>query len=141
MSARIQRFSTLAVLTAAIAFFAVPGFASAEERAHLRPGVYPGTWHGDKVSIIVEKVSTDGTFSGNVHFDPSSRWPNYRFDLAGVLERNGSITIRRVNDNCDQVAHTSAPRRMGKDLAWCGQVTGAGLDGAYPFELRMPAGR
>jgi hypothetical protein len=142
MPALLTRRSTLlALLTASLAFFALPGLASAGANIRLKPGVYDGIWHTDKVKITIEKVFPDGKFTGNVHFDPSSRWPNYRFDLEGCLERNGSVTIRRVGDNCNQVATTAPERGEGRNLVWRGSVSGDGLDRPYAFELKVPLDR
>jgi hypothetical protein len=138
MIARLTRLSVLA----AVAVLAQPLTASADERnAPIRPGVYDGVWHTDKVKIIVEEVGKDGTFSGSVRFDKDSRWPDYRFDFNGQIGRRDELTITRVGDNCTQVAHASAPRQEGRSLVWKGDVAGDGLDRPYAFEMCVPERR
>jgi hypothetical protein len=143
MSARVTQLSSaLALLIAAVAALTLPGVATAHDRDRpLRPGVYEGTWHTDPVKIIVEAVSPNGQFSGQVHFEPSSRWPDYRFNFTGRVGRDESLTVTRVGDSCKQLAHTRAPRREGRDLVWRGDVTGEGLDRPYAFALRIPLQR
>jgi hypothetical protein len=134
MIARLTRLSVLAV-----AVLALPLTASADERnTPIRPGVYDGVWHTDKVKIIVEEVCKDGTFSGSVRFDKDSRWPDYRFDFKGQIGQQDELTITRVGDNCTQVANASAPSREGRSLLWQGDVAGDGLDQPYSFEMRLP---
>jgi hypothetical protein len=126
------------LLTAALALLVLPGLASAQD---IRPGVYEGVWHTDKVKITIEDVPPDGTFSGRVRFDPNSRWPDYRFDFTGLVGRRGSLTITRVGDGCTQIARTDPPRRVGRSMVWCGDVAGDGLERPLPFELRIPLER
>jgi hypothetical protein len=132
----------LALLFAAFATVAMPQTADADERCpELRPGVYDGIWHTDPVKFIVEEVCPDGRLTGMVHFDKSSRWPDYCFHFNGQVGRRGVLTLTRVGDNCTQVARTDAPCREGRVLVWHGDVAGDGLDRPLPFELRIPTKR
>jgi len=143
MLARSARRSFAPVLFFAVAMgMALPVFADARDNGTaLRPGVYSGKWHGDKVKIIVEEVCRNGTFSGIVHFDQASNWPDARFDFVGQIGEHGSITITRVKDGCPQVARTGAPCLEGRTLVWHGDVSEANLDRPYPFELSVPLNR
>ncbi len=132
----------LALLAATAAFVAQPGVARADDLdIVIRPGVYEGLWHGDKVKIIIEEVSRDDTFSGVVHFDKTSRFPDALFLFTGESGRHKSITIKRDPNNDPQVAHAGEPRREKGSLIWEGEVTGEDLDKPYPFELRIPLPR
>src|SRR5262249_17444517 len=92
--------AALALATAALAFLALPGAAPAGERDRppIRKGVFEGIWHTDPVTIIVERVNPDGTFSGEIHFDPQGRWGDVRAGFTGRLGEGGSVTISR--DDC-----------------------------------------
>jgi hypothetical protein len=140
MTAPVRRPFVASALLAALAFgLAMPNQASAAARNEIiSRGVYDGKWHGDKVTFSVEKVDRDGRFRGTVHFDPRSRWPDAKFDFLGQIGRGGALTIHRVKDDCDQVAHTGTPRTEGRGWVWTGDVSGAGLDRCYPFELHVP---
>jgi len=124
---------------AAAMFIVSPGVARAEEYDFvMRPGIYAGQWHGDQVRFIVEEVAGDGTFSGVVHFDKSSRFPDALFVFTGEMGGHRSITIKRDPNNDPQVSKAREPVREKGDLIWHGETTGADLDKAYPFELRIP---
>ncbi|HJZ55062.1 MAG TPA: hypothetical protein VKE74_08885, partial [Gemmataceae bacterium] len=83
----------LAPLAAVVAVMAQPLTASAADRDQMiRPGVYDGVWHTDKVRIIIEEVGRDGTFTGQLRFDKDSRFPDFRCDFTGVISRRGAIT-------------------------------------------------
>jgi hypothetical protein len=140
MTARLLRpLAALALLVGFAIPFAAPNEAAAAGRNEIiSRGVYDGKWHGDKVTFSVEKVERDGCFSGVVHFDAHSNWPDAKFDFTGQIGKGGSLTIRRVKDGCDQVARAGTPRVNGKCWDWAGDVTGDGLDRAYPFELHVP---
>jgi hypothetical protein len=115
----------------------LPGEASAHGGDGLiSKGVYDGLWHGDRVTIIIEKVSRDGKLSGVIHFDPKGRWGDVKADFTGEIGARDALVIRR--SDCGQVARAGAPRRDGRSWAWRGDVTGEGLDRAYPFELKVP---
>jgi hypothetical protein len=132
----------LGLLAAAAAFIAPTGVARADEPdAVMRPGMYEGQWHGDKVRFIIEDVAGDGTFSGIVHFDKTSRFPDYLFLFTGEIGRHRSITINRDPNNDPQVAKAGEPRREKGTLIWHGETTGNDLDQPYPFELRIPLPR
>ena len=140
MTARTSRSLAAVALFAALCLaLTLPSVASAAGRNEiLSRGVYDGKWHSDKVTFSVEKVDRDGCFSGTVHFDAHSRWPDYKFDFTGQIGRGGSLIIRRVKDNCNQVAKPGAPRIDGKCWVWTGDVSGDGLDHCLPFELHVP---
>ena len=140
MSAPIKRLLVAVALAAApLTFLASPGRAAAAQRESLplRKGVFEGIWHTDKVTIIIETVNPDGTFSGELHFDPQGRWGDVRCGLTGVQNRNGGLTMSRTD--CDQTARTGRPERRGGAIVWDGDVTGPGV--ASTFELRVPAWR
>jgi hypothetical protein len=144
MRAQIMRlFAVVAVAAVPLVFFTLPGLASANERdlAGLRTGIFHGIWHTDKVQIIIEKVHRDGTFTGQVHFERDSRFPDYRFEFSAKLSGNNSLTMTRLTENCNQVAQTTEPRREGRAMVWHGGVTGPGLGDPEDFELRIPLGR
>ena len=129
----------LLALALVITPFALPSATEAAGRNEIiSRGVYDGTWHGGKVVYNVEKVDRDGCFSGTVHFDLSSPWPDAKFTFAGQIGRGGSLTIRRVNDGWNQVAQTGIPEISGKCWVWQGSVTGDGLATPLPFELHVP---
>jgi hypothetical protein len=136
------RFGIASTLLATLAgLFASPGSSHADDRDLVfRPGVYQCQWHGDKVKIIVEKVHGDRTFSGSVHFDKSSNFPDARFEFTGKIGRHESITITR-EANCPQVARAGEPRRENGHMIWKGEVSEGNLDKPYPFELRIPLPR
>jgi hypothetical protein len=148
MQARIkQRMVALALATASLAFLALPRVASADERDHavIRKGVFEGVWHTDPVTIIIEKVNRDGTFTGEIHFDPAGRWGDVRAGFTARLGSDDSLTMSR--DDCvpdgsnvsDQIARTGRPERRGRALVWRGEVTTP--DFTSPFELRIPERR
>jgi hypothetical protein len=143
MFTRLMRLPlALALLLATFVTLALPRTAAADERGpDLRPGVYEGIWHTDKAKVIVEDVYPDGQFTGLVHLDPSSRWPNYCFLFNGQIGPRGKLTLTRVGDNCTQIARTDAPCREGRAIVWRGDVAGDGLDRPLPFEMRIPLGR
>jgi hypothetical protein len=141
MLARIARL-TLALLMAAapMAFFALPGIASADARDYpIRKGVYDATWHTDKVQIIITKVERDGTFVGELRFDPEGRWGDVRTGIKGQLHNDDSLDITR--DDCDglQGARTGKPERTRRGLVWKGEVKGP--DFTSTFELWIPKRR
>jgi hypothetical protein len=143
MTARLTRLPlALALPVAALAALSLPRTAAAADlSAELRPGIYEGVWHTDPVKVTVEEVCPDGRFSGVVHFDKSSRWPDYLFNFNGQIGRRGVLTLTRVGDNCTQVARTDAPCHERGQVVWRGEVAGDGLDRPLPFELRVPTGR
>jgi hypothetical protein len=148
MLAQIKRsVVTLALVAAPLAFLALPGSASAGERDRplIRKGVFEGIWHTDPVTIIIERVNHDGTFRGEIHFDPQGRWGDVRAGFTGRLGRDESLTISR--DDCvppgstvsDQIAQTGRPEWTGRGVVWRGEVNGP--DFTSPFELRIPSYR
>ena len=143
MLTQSKRFPfALALLLASLAALSLPMVATADDHCQeLRPGIYAGIWHTDPVKVIVEEVGPDGRFTGLVHFDKSSRWPDYCFRFNGQIEQRGVLSLTRVGDNCTQVARTDAPCREGRSIVWRGDVAGDGLDRPYSFELRIPTGR
>jgi hypothetical protein len=138
MPARINRLLTalaLLITTACV----LPNAAEAANRNEIiSRGVYDGVWHGGKVTFSIEKVNRDGCFSGIVHFDLSSPWPDAKFDFTGQIGRGDSLTIRRVKDGWNQVAVTGSPRIESRCWVWKGNVTGDGLDTPLPFEIHIP---
>ena len=130
-------------LLAAVAALVAPATAARadDDDNVLRPGLYEGQWHGDKVRFIIEEVAGDGTFSGVVHFDKTSRFPDYLFVFTGEIGRHKSITINRDPNNDQQTAKAGEPRREKGSLIWEGETTGNDLDKPYPFELRIPLRR
>src|SRR5262249_15544967 len=134
-----RTFLALALFIVTTSIFAVPNHAAAADASGLiRCGIYNGTWHGDKVKVIIEEVSRNGQFPGLVHFDPNSNWPHAKFEFSGQIGQLDSLTISRINDNCNQVANAGVPCREGRYWVWKGGVTGDGVDGVYPFELEIP---
>ncbi len=131
----------LALLAGTAAFVARPGVARADDSDVIRPGMYEGQWHSDKVRFIIEEVAGDGTFSGVVHFDKTSRFPDALFVFTGEIGRHGSITIKRDPNSDPQVSKAGEPRREKGTLIWEGETTGDDLDKPYPFELRIPLRR
>jgi hypothetical protein len=130
--------TVLALLLAGTCVVALAGPAAAGDRDDVvYKGVFDGVWHGGQMKLSVEKMNARGEFSGTVHFDPKSPWPDATFLFSGRIGRDDSLTIRRVNDDWDQVARTGPPRREGDYLVWKGEVTGTGLDKPLPFELRV----
>jgi hypothetical protein len=128
-----------AALFLAAATFLRPSPAAADGPGGLiSRGVYDGVWHTDKVKVIIEHVSRDGAFSGVVHFDKASRWPDAKFNFSGQIGPRDALTIQREKEECDQVAQAGTPHREGRYWVWRGAVTGACLDGPYAFELRIP---
>jgi hypothetical protein len=137
MTASISRsFAPLALLVA-FAYVSPNEAAAAGRNEIISRGVYDGTWHGGKVTFSVEKVDRDGCFTGTVHFDPKSPWPDAKFDFTGQIGRGGSLTIRRVKDGWNQVVRTGVPQIDGKCWVWKGDVTGDGLDAPLPFDLHI----
>jgi hypothetical protein len=142
-----QRMVALALVIAPLAFLGLPGFASADERDRppIRKGVFEGIWHTDPVTIIIERVNRDGTFKGEIHFDPQGRWGDVRAPFTGRLDRDDSLTVSR--DDCvpagsnvsDQIARTGRPERRGRAMVWRGEVRGP--DFTSTFELRIPLER
>jgi hypothetical protein len=146
MVAQLKRcVVALALVASSLAILATPGDASAayRDRPLIRKGVFDGIWHTDKVQIIIEQVNRDGTFAGEMHFDPSGRWGDVRCGITGSLGRDNSLTISR--NDCvppggtvsDQIARTGCPELRGRALVWKGDVHGP--DFCSPFELRIPA--
>jgi hypothetical protein len=140
MPAKAKRLLTAtALLLAAACALTLPGSARAAERNEIiSRGVYDGAWHGGKVVFSVERVDRDGCFSGTVHFDARSPWPDAKFDFAGQIGRGGALTVRRVKDGWNQVARTGVPQINGSCWVWKGQVSGDGLAAPAPFELHVP---
>ena len=140
MLAQIKRWLiALALVAAPLALVALPGPAVAGEVDHcqVRKGVYDGIWHTDPVTIIIESVDRDGSFKGELHFDPNGRWGDVRCGIFGQVEKDGSITMTR--EDCSQTARTGRPQPNGRATVWKGQVNGA--DFTSTFELRIPEGR
>jgi hypothetical protein len=137
MQPRIKRLITaLALATAPLVLIAAAGLASAAQPdvRLVRPGVYNGLWHGDKVKFIILKVHGDGSFSGDIHFDPNGRYPNFRCGFTARLGNNNSLTMTR--DDCAQTAVTGRPDLYGNTTVWRGSVA---LDNnRYAFEMRIP---
>jgi hypothetical protein len=137
---RIKRRVVTLVLTAVpLALLALPGVVSANERdrSQVRTGVFEGVWHTDRVQIIITKVHRDGTFVGELRFDPRGRFGDFRTGITGRQLPNGSISVTR--DDCPQTARTRPPQRKGHALVWEGEVTGP--DFTSNFELRVPLRR
>jgi hypothetical protein len=103
----------------------------------IRPGVYHGQWHGDNVKIIIEEAR-DKEFSGIVHFDKDSRFPDAIFMFTGEIGHHKKLTIKRDPNNDPQEAKTEEPVKHEGHIVWKGETTGADLDKPYPFELRIP---
>jgi hypothetical protein len=131
----------LALATVFLALLAVSGVASAREkdRPGMQKGVYEGIWHTDKVTFIVEKVHGDGTFTGEIHFDPHGRFPDFRCGFTARLGEDDALTMTRTD--CAQTAVTGKSERRGRANVWTGHVRGQYLDRPLPFELRIPAWR
>jgi hypothetical protein len=137
----------LVVVAAPLAFLTRPAAASANEgdRGLVRKGVYEGIWHTDPVKIIIESVDRDGTFKGEIHFDPNGRWGDVRAPFTARLGMDDSLTMSR--DDCvpsgscvsDQIARTGRPELRGRAIVWKGNVKGP--DFTSPFELRIPLSR
>jgi hypothetical protein len=144
-----RRMVVLAMVIAPLACVALPSLGMAdkdkEERPELRKGVYEGVWHTDPVTFIIEKVERDGSFTGEIHFDPKGRWGDVRAPFTAHLGRDDSITMSR--DDCfqpgatvsDQIAKTGRPERRGRAMVWKGEVKTP--DWSSTFELRIPEGR
>jgi hypothetical protein len=139
MLARIKRLTVALVLAAPLALLAFPGGASADvrDRGQVRTGVYEGTWHTDRVQIIITRAHRDGAFVGELRFDPRGRWGDVRTGITGRQFPDGSITVTR--DDCPQTARTRPPQRRGRATVWEGEVTGP--DFTSNFELRIPVRR
>jgi hypothetical protein len=138
--AQLKRRTVATALGAAfLALLALPGVASAKEKdsSLIRKGVYEGVWHTDPVTIIVEKVNPDGTFTGEIHFDPNGRWGDVRAGFTAWLGADDSLTMTRTD--CPQTTRTGRPERRGGSLVWTGEVRGP--DFAAPFELCIPLER
>jgi len=139
MLAQIKRLMIfLPLLAAPLALLALPGVGWSHEEDHcsIRRGVYDGIWHTDPVTIIIDSVDRDGSFKGEMHFDPQGRWGDVRCGIFGRLENNGSLTITR--EDCSQTARTGRPERSGRTTVWKGEVRAA--DFTSTFELRIPEG-
>jgi hypothetical protein len=137
---RIKRCVVNLVLAAVpLALLALPGVVSANERdrASVRTGVYKGVWHTDPVEIIITRAHRDGTFVGELRFDPRGRWGDVRTGIKGRQLPDGSITFTR--DDCPQTARARPPQRKGHALVWEGEVTGP--DFTSNFEFRVPLRR
>jgi hypothetical protein len=140
-------FNGMILTSLGCGLLAAPAFAAdREERAErefrtdmIVPGIYPGKWHSDSVRYIIEEVS-NGRFSGVVHFDKTSRFPDALFTFTGEVGPGGAITISRDPNNDPQVSRAGEPRREDGSLVWIGETTGNDLDMPYPFELRVPVG-
>jgi hypothetical protein len=147
MAPRIKRMIVLALAAAPLAFLTRPAAASADERDRslVRKGVYEGIWHTDPVTIIIERVDRDGTFKGEIHFDPNGRWGDVRAPFTARLGMDDSLTMSR--DDCvpsgsnvsGQIARTGPPELRGRAIVWKGNVRGP--DFTSPFELRIPVRR
>ena len=134
-----RRMVVLASVAVTLAFFALPGVASAEgEHSVVRPGVYEGLWHGDNVQIIIDKVNRDGTFSGEIHFDPNGRWGDVRSEFTARLGKHDELTMSRPDSA--QISESREPRLDGRMLVWKG-TTLLQDNTRHPFELRIPVRR
>jgi hypothetical protein len=130
-----------------LACLALPDLAPAGEREgpRIRKGVYEGVWHTDPVTIIIERVNRDGTFTGEIHFDPEGRWGDVRAPFHARLGEDDELTMSR--DDCtppgsdvsDQIARTGRPHLRGRTWVWRGEVHGP--DFTSSFELRIPERR
>jgi hypothetical protein len=131
-----RRTVTFALVLAPLASLTLPGFAAAGDRYHslLYPGVFEGIWHTDRVQIIITNVHRDGTFSGEMRFDPRGRWGDVRTGITGRVGANDSISLTR--DDCAQTARACEPERRGRAVVWRGEV--AGGDFTSNFELCIP---
>jgi hypothetical protein len=134
-----RRTIALTLVLAPLASLAVPGISAAAGRHEpaLHTGVFDGVWHTDKVQIIITKIHRDGTFLGELRFDPCGRWGDVRTGLTGKVGPNDSISVTR--DDCAQTARTGGPEWRGRALVWRGEVTGQ--DFTSNFELCVPRGR
>ncbi len=140
-----QLLVVMALVMAPLACLALPGLAPAAQRGGpiLRKGVYDGIWHTDPVQFIIEKINPDGSFKGELHFDPNGRWGDARCGITGQLGRDDSITIQR--DDCPepttQIARAPRAELRGRSMVWKGEVTGRPADAPEwkaSFELRAP---
>ncbi len=140
MRTQIKRLMAVLVLASAslaIVAPASPLSAGEHDRPLIRTGVFNGLWHGDKVQIVVLRVNGDGSFTGDIHFDPNGRWGDVRCGFTARLGNNDSLTMTR--DDCPQTALTGRPDRHGNTIVWRGSIA---LDNVrHPFELRIPAWR
>jgi hypothetical protein len=127
---------TLVWAIAPLALCAQPsvGAAGGHDYPLIRKGVFEGIWHTDRVQIIITHVNRDGSFTGDLRFDPRGRWGDVRTGITGRQLANQSITITR--DDCAQTARTGAPERRGPAMVWHGDV--CAVDFTSTFELRIP---
>ena len=128
----------LALLAGTAAFVARPGVARADDSDVIRPGMYEGQWHSDKVRFIIEEVAGDGTFSGVVHFDKTSRFPDALFVFTGEIGRHGSHHHQEGPEQRPASVQSRRTTREKGTLIWEGETTGDDLDKPYPFEPRIP---
>jgi hypothetical protein len=135
-----RRVVSLVLAIAPLALLALPGVVSANEREHsqVRTGAYEGVWHTDRVQIILTRVNRDGSFVGELRFDPRGRWGDRRTGITGRQLPNGSITVTR--NDCPQTARTRPPQRKGGSLVWEGEVNFEPRVTSN-FELRIPMRR
>jgi Uma2 family endonuclease len=99
----IARFTALALV-----ILVYPLTAAADDRDEvIRPGVYHGVWHTDKVKIIIEEVDRDGTFSGQLKFDKESRFPDFH------LPRGDTESAARRSAGCLGILPTHHATQTG----------------------------
>jgi hypothetical protein len=114
----------------------VPLSVAKAQAPTIQKGTYHGSWQGGKMRLTIEKVSGE-KFSGIVHMDKESEWPSLKFDIKGEANADGTLTIRRVNDEWDQSV-TAKPNGEGKEKHWKGILKGPGTDEKKHFEVRIP---
>jgi hypothetical protein len=131
----------LVMAAAPLAFFALPGSASAAPLAGpvLRKGVFTGIWHTDHVQIIITQVNPNGSFTGELRFDPHGRWGDVRTGFHAQRHGDGSITMTRDDCGNSQIARTGRPIQRGTMMIWKGDVKGP--DFTSTFELSLPIRR
>jgi serine/threonine protein kinase/WD40 repeat protein len=102
----------------------------------IKKGTYKGVWQGAGMKLTIEKVSGNN-FTGIVHMNKESEWPDLKFNIKGEAQADGSIIFRRVEDQWKQVVNAT-PKGKGKEQVWKGALTGPGTDQKKQFELQMP---
>jgi len=108
------------------------------QESSIKKGVYNGVWQDLKMKLTIEKGPDKGKFSGIIHMDKKSAFPDLKIDFKGEIGKGGELIIHRINDEWKQEVKTGAPRRDGNYWVWKGKFTGPGTTKTQSFEVRIP---
>ena len=106
----------------------------------IRVGSFPGRWHGDPVSFLVQQVFGGGQFNGVATFTGGPH-QGVQFGFTGAASGSGGLSVvRQVAPGFNQHASDATFEIANNEIVWRGLTTGVGIGApGLPFEVRLPS--